>query len=122
MLERLGVGYHTGEPLQQQAAFVCRFQIAHMDIDSILDPGRVPKVEGVTRFPSHEEGRILSLSKVPSVLYYDSEGNLKAVGAETLAESVKQAAHDEQWTKVEWYVRSDCYSCTFVLMDTIFQV
>ncbi|PPQ65510.1 hypothetical protein CVT24_010806 [Panaeolus cyanescens] len=72
---------------------------------SILDPGRVPKVEGVTRFPKYRDNAsdVVSLSKVPSILYYDAEGNLKAAGAETLPEDVKDTAYREQWTKVEWF-------------------
>lgn len=73
---------------------------------SILDPGRVPKVEGVTRFPNYggNPNDLLSLSKVPSILYYDPDGNVKAVGAETTSEDAKDAAYNEQWTKVEWYI------------------
>ncbi|PPQ68081.1 hypothetical protein CVT24_002945 [Panaeolus cyanescens] len=70
---------------------------------SILDPGRVPKVEGVTRFPSADNKGTVSLSKVPSVLYYDQEGSLKAVGAEVLSESIKEKAADQQWVKAEWF-------------------
>ncbi|KAF9053354.1 hypothetical protein BJ165DRAFT_1447157 [Panaeolus papilionaceus] len=70
---------------------------------SILDPGQVPKVEGVTRFPNLEGDKIMPLSKVPSVLYYDTEGNLKGVGAEVMEDKFKEQASKEKWTKVEWF-------------------
>ncbi|KAJ3798083.1 hypothetical protein GGU11DRAFT_782338 [Lentinula aff. detonsa] len=67
---------------------------------SVLDPGVVPEIKGVTSFPAHPPS---GASKIPSVLYYDSVGVLRAVGAETLLESTIEQAEDEQWTKVEWF-------------------
>jgi len=40
--------------------------------------------------------------KVPSLLYYDNSGNVRAAGAEVLTESVIEAALTEGWTKAEW--------------------
>ncbi|KAJ3733982.1 hypothetical protein DFJ43DRAFT_1131008 [Lentinula guzmanii] len=67
---------------------------------SVLDPGVVPEIKGVTSFPAQPPS---GASKIPSVLYYDSVGVLRAVGAETLLESTIEQAEDEQWTKVEWF-------------------
>ncbi|KAJ3815434.1 hypothetical protein F5876DRAFT_85802 [Lentinula aff. lateritia] len=67
---------------------------------SVLDPGVVPEIKGVTRFPAQAPG---GSSKIPSVLYYDSAGKVQAVGAETLLDTVIEQAEDEQWTKVEWF-------------------
>ncbi|KAJ3981519.1 hypothetical protein F5890DRAFT_1575086 [Lentinula detonsa] len=67
---------------------------------SVLDPGVVPEIKGVTSFPAQPPS---GASKIPSVLYYDSVGVLRAVGAETLLESIIERAEDEQWTKVEWF-------------------
>ncbi|GAW00248.1 protein [Lentinula edodes] len=67
---------------------------------SVLDPGVVPEIKGVTRFPAQAPG---GSSKIPSVLYYDSAGKVRAVGAETLLDTVIEQAEDEQWTKVEWF-------------------
>jgi hypothetical protein len=39
------------------------------------------------------------------VLYYDKDGAVRAVGAETLTEGIYEMAEDEGWIKVEWFVR-----------------
>ena len=41
---------------------------------------------------------------MPSLLYYDQDGNFKAAGAEVLAEHITQTADTEGWTKAEWLV------------------
>ncbi|KAJ2917957.1 hypothetical protein MD484_g2427, partial [Candolleomyces efflorescens] len=69
---------------------------------SILDPGRVPEIKSVNRFPGHEQTR-LGDSKVPTVIYYDRRGKVRAVGAEAQREGVAETALDEEWTKAEWY-------------------
>ena len=51
--------------------------------------------------------------KIPSVLYYDQEGKVRAVGAEALLEDICERAEDEMWTKCEWSVSN------FTLMDGI---
>ncbi|OCH89888.1 hypothetical protein OBBRIDRAFT_835494 [Obba rivulosa] len=67
----------------------------------ILDPGEVPHVTGVRRFPG-QEGRAGD-SKIPSILYYGEDGTVKAIGAEATLPSVMQTAEDEGWQKVEWF-------------------
>ncbi|KAF8805109.1 hypothetical protein BYT27DRAFT_7192750 [Phlegmacium glaucopus] len=68
---------------------------------SILDPGQIPIVKGVTRFPAHE--LISGASKIPTIIYYDQEGQVRAVGAEATKEGILEAAEDEQWFKAEWF-------------------
>ncbi|KAJ6626671.1 hypothetical protein B0H10DRAFT_1998098 [Mycena sp. CBHHK59/15] len=68
---------------------------------SILEPGRVPSILPVTRFPAQEH--VGGDSKVPSVLYYDRFGVAKALGAEALQESVDEKAEDEGWEKSSWF-------------------
>jgi molecular chaperone DnaK (HSP70) len=84
---------------------------------SILDPGEVPEIKGVTRhdfvyssiepcsfsfrFPAQDH--VGGDSKIPSILYYDQDGDLRAVGAEALQESVIEQAEDEGWAKLEWF-------------------
>ncbi|KAF9478438.1 hypothetical protein BDN70DRAFT_994212 [Pholiota conissans] len=68
---------------------------------SILDPGQVPEIKGVTRFPAHEQ--INGASKIPTIIYYDRSGNVKAVGAEAMVEGIYEQAVDEQWVKAEWF-------------------
>ena len=41
-------------------------------------------------------------SKIPTVIYYDQDGNVCAVGAEAVREGVEIDAEDSQWTKAEW--------------------
>ncbi|EIW80696.1 hypothetical protein CONPUDRAFT_125520 [Coniophora puteana RWD-64-598 SS2] len=66
----------------------------------LLDPGEVPVIQGVNRFPAQDNG---GDSKVPSILYYDNKGKVRAVGAEALQESVLERAEDEGWHKAEWW-------------------
>ena len=51
------------------------------------------------RFPGQE--LVCGDAKVPSILYYDRSGNVKAAGAEVLNESITEVALTEGWTKAE---------------------
>ncbi|PBK82157.1 hypothetical protein ARMGADRAFT_1171031 [Armillaria gallica] len=64
---------------------------------SVLDPGSVPEIKGVTRFPEQEH--VGSDAKIPTILYYDKTGTVRAVGAEALKESVLEQAEEESWFK-----------------------
>ncbi|SJL14054.1 uncharacterized protein ARMOST_17507 [Armillaria ostoyae] len=64
---------------------------------SILDPGRVPEIKGATRFPSQEH--VGGDAKIPTIMYYDQEGNIKAVGAEALKQNVVEDAEDDGWKR-----------------------
>ncbi|KAH8800523.1 hypothetical protein DL96DRAFT_1824045 [Flagelloscypha sp. PMI_526] len=68
---------------------------------SILDPGQVPEIKHVTRFPAQD--RAGADSKIPSIMYYDQKGVARAFGAEALDEGVIDQAYQEDWTKVEWF-------------------
>ncbi|THV07338.1 hypothetical protein K435DRAFT_815567 [Dendrothele bispora CBS 962.96] len=68
---------------------------------AILEPGEIPKIHGVTRFPGQEH--IAGNSKIPTILYYDHEGKMMAAGAEADTSSVLSLAEDEGWTKVELF-------------------
>ncbi|KAF5374607.1 hypothetical protein D9615_008998 [Tricholomella constricta] len=68
---------------------------------SILDPGQVPEIKGVTRFPAQE--KVGGSSKIPTVIYYDKAGKVRAVGAEALRESLRDTIEDEGWVKAEWF-------------------
>ncbi|KAJ2917954.1 hypothetical protein MD484_g2428, partial [Candolleomyces efflorescens] len=67
----------------------------------ILDPGQVPEIKGVTRFPAHEQ--VNGASKIPTILYYDKRGNVTAAGAEAAREGIYEIAKDEGWIKSEWF-------------------
>ena len=47
---------------------------------------------------------ISGASKIPTIIYYDRAGNVKAVGAEAEKEGIYEIAEHEHWVKVEWYV------------------
>jgi hypothetical protein len=86
---------------------------------SILDPGVVPTIHGVNRWVDSAACRIYHAhsshvyrypaqekvggdAKIPSIIYYDQQGIVRAVGAEALLESNIERAYDENWIKVEW--------------------
>ncbi|KIJ98141.1 hypothetical protein K443DRAFT_220891 [Laccaria amethystina LaAM-08-1] len=68
---------------------------------AILEPGEIPKIHGVTRFPGQEH--VAGNSKIPSVIYYDKSGKLMAAGAEAESNSILAQAEDEQWIKAELF-------------------
>ncbi|EAU91818.1 hypothetical protein CC1G_04585 [Coprinopsis cinerea okayama7 len=68
---------------------------------AVLDPGQTPEIRGVTRFPAHEQ--ISGASKIPTIIYYDQEGQIRAVGAEALRENTQERAEEEGWFKAEWF-------------------
>jgi hypothetical protein len=61
----------------------------------------VPEIKGVTRFPAHEH--ISGASKIPTIIYYDRKGKVRAVGAEAMREGIYEMAEEEQWVKAEWF-------------------
>ena len=92
----------------------------------MLDPGVIPEIKGVTklvyitiktlinlfnptvRFPANDY--ISGASKIPTIIYYDRVGNVKAVGAEAVEEGIYEMAEDEHWVKAEWYARALIFS------------
>jgi hypothetical protein len=52
------------------------------------------------RFPAHEH--ISGASKIPTIIYYDQAGQVRAVGAEAMREGIYETAEDENWVKAEW--------------------
>lgn len=71
------------------------FQVSY----AILEPGEVPKIHGVTRFPGQEN--VAGNSKIPSILFYNKKGELQAAGAEADDAGLRNQAEDEEWVKVE---------------------
>ncbi|EKM77785.1 hypothetical protein AGABI1DRAFT_121858 [Agaricus bisporus var. burnettii JB137-S8] len=68
---------------------------------SILDPGLVPNVHPVTRFPGRSQSG--GDAKVPTVIYYDQVGGVGAIGAETEREDMDTLAEEYHWVKAEWF-------------------
>jgi len=54
------------------------------------------------RYPAQQ--KVGGTSTIPSIIYYDKEGKVRAVGAEATQESVLDQAEDEEWTMVERYL------------------
>ena len=52
------------------------------------------------RFPAQEQ--ISGASKIPTEIYYDRTGKVRAVGAEATKESIYEVAEEENWVKAEW--------------------
>ncbi|TFY65073.1 hypothetical protein EVJ58_g2219 [Rhodofomes roseus] len=69
----------------------------------VLDPGEVPKVHSVTRFPGQEGENKSRDVKIPSVLYYDQHNKLRAVGAEATLQSTEDEAYTQEWKYVKWF-------------------
>ncbi|KAF8160149.1 hypothetical protein K438DRAFT_1921672 [Mycena galopus ATCC 62051] len=67
----------------------------------LLEPGRVPEILPITRFPAQDH--VGADSKVPSVIYYDQSGMARACGPEALHESVVEQAEEAGWKKAEWF-------------------
>ncbi|KAL0574098.1 hypothetical protein V5O48_007857 [Marasmius crinis-equi] len=68
---------------------------------AVLDPGLPPIIEGVTKFPA--QGKAGGDSKIPSVIYYDRNGQVQAIGAEAIQDSFIEKAEEEEYTAVEWF-------------------
>ncbi|KAF8802605.1 hypothetical protein BYT27DRAFT_7260908 [Phlegmacium glaucopus] len=67
----------------------------------ILDPGEVPEIKGVTRFPYQELAG--GDCKIPTIIYYDQQGKVCAIGAQAVREGIDEEAEDGKWTKAEWF-------------------
>ncbi|KAI0708756.1 hypothetical protein C8T65DRAFT_650008 [Cerioporus squamosus] len=68
---------------------------------TILDPGEVPQILGVTRFPGQENHA--GDSKIPSILYYRRDGSVHSAGAQAAAPGMDLVSEDEDLTFVEWF-------------------
>lgn len=51
-----------------------------------------------SRFPAQEKGDF----KIPTVLYYTQDGNVRAAGAEACSSEMELIAEDEDLILVEW--------------------
>ncbi|KAH9910865.1 uncharacterized protein B0H18DRAFT_404319 [Fomitopsis serialis] len=69
----------------------------------VLDPGEIPQVLSVTRFPGQEGENKSRDVKIPSVLYYDQQGRPRAVGAEATLQDTEDEAYTQEWDRVRWF-------------------
>ncbi|PIL34583.1 hypothetical protein GSI_03362 [Ganoderma sinense ZZ0214-1] len=68
---------------------------------AILDPGEVPTIHSITRYPGQENEA--GHCKIPSVLYYHQDGRLHSAGAEATVPGMDLVAEDEDLVFVEWF-------------------
>ncbi|KAK1222716.1 hypothetical protein PQX77_014421 [Marasmius sp. AFHP31] len=68
---------------------------------SILDPGVIPEIRPVTRYPDQEH--VGGDAKIPSIVYYDRQGRVRAVGAEALQEHIEEEAEQDGWFLSKWF-------------------
>ncbi|KIL61939.1 hypothetical protein M378DRAFT_34206, partial [Amanita muscaria Koide BX008] len=68
---------------------------------ALLEPGKVPRIRRVTRFSGQREEK--GISKVPSVVCYDQDGNVIAVGPETNPEANPKLYEIEGVKRAEWF-------------------
>ncbi|KAF8883234.1 hypothetical protein BD779DRAFT_1472553 [Infundibulicybe gibba] len=66
----------------------------------ILNPGEIPDIKGVNRYleQEHADGD----SKIPTVIYYDAKGRVRAVGEVTSGGTVDEAS-ENSWYKAQWF-------------------
>ncbi|KAF7362767.1 hypothetical protein MVEN_00626400 [Mycena venus] len=68
---------------------------------SILEPGQVPVIRPITRFPGQQD--VGGDSKVPTSIYYDRDGIIRAEGADTTLAASMEKADDEGWQHAHWF-------------------
>ena len=52
------------------------------------------------RYPAQE--KVGGDAKIPTILYYDKSGKVRAAGAEALDDGIQDEAAKNGWAKAEW--------------------
>ncbi|KAF8638101.1 hypothetical protein AX17_002441 [Amanita inopinata Kibby_2008] len=68
---------------------------------TILEPGQPPQIQGVTQFPGQQ--KIGGDSKIPSIVCYDRDGNVVAVGSETDLDTNPELEEIDGLVRAEWF-------------------
>ncbi|KAJ3769804.1 hypothetical protein FB446DRAFT_791054 [Lentinula raphanica] len=68
---------------------------------ALLDPGEVPITQPVTSFPG--QSSVGGSAKIPSIICYDKEGKVRAVGSEALEPGFLEEAEDEGYVTSSWF-------------------
>ncbi|KAJ7841610.1 hypothetical protein B0H14DRAFT_3457380 [Mycena olivaceomarginata] len=68
---------------------------------SILEPGQVPQIHQITRFPGQQD--VGGDSKIPTAIYYDLGGIIRAEGAETTLAACVEQAEEDSWEHAQWF-------------------
>ncbi|TFK64303.1 hypothetical protein BDN72DRAFT_846729 [Pluteus cervinus] len=67
----------------------------------VLDPGEEPKIKNIVKFPYQDPTN--GSTKVPSIIWYNAEGKVEAIGAQAVLDATIKKAEVQQWSKVEWF-------------------
>ncbi|KAK2462912.1 hypothetical protein APHAL10511_005110 [Amanita phalloides] len=67
---------------------------------AVLEPGQTPEIRGVTQFPGQQE--VGGDSKIPSVVYYDSNGRVVAIGSDTDTDTNPEIAQRDDLSEARW--------------------
>lgn len=57
-------------------------------------------IRAVTRYPAQDGTN--GASKIPTILYYDKAGKIRAAGAEATRDGFDIMARENGWMKAEW--------------------
>ncbi|KAG8917973.1 hypothetical protein FRC02_002740 [Tulasnella sp. 418] len=68
---------------------------------ALLEPQQIPDVIDVSGYAGQEFQA--SSTKVPTVLYYDQSGKVRAAGSEIFDPDMMLDAREEGWKRVEWF-------------------
>uniref|UniRef100_A0A8H7Y9N2 Protein kinase domain-containing protein n=1 Tax=Psilocybe cubensis TaxID=181762 RepID=A0A8H7Y9N2_PSICU len=68
---------------------------------SIIEDNQMSEIKGVTIISDRDQ--LSGSFKVPTTIYYDEFGELRAIGAETMSEEVIKVAESNGWRKVKWF-------------------
>ncbi|KAJ7463971.1 hypothetical protein FB451DRAFT_1264345 [Mycena latifolia] len=68
---------------------------------SILEPGQVPVIRSITRFPGQEH--VGGDSKVPTAIFYSLDGIIQAEGAATTLAANVDKADEQKWQLAQWF-------------------
>ncbi|KAG8918710.1 hypothetical protein FRC02_002157, partial [Tulasnella sp. 418] len=68
---------------------------------ALLEPQQIPEVIDVSGYAGQEFQA--SSTKVPTVIYYDTSGEVRAAGGEIYDPEVSIQAREEGWERVEWF-------------------
>lgn len=63
-------------------------------------------------YPGQEAENRARDTKIPSVLFYDEDGEVRAVGAEAVSDGTELEALDNGWIRAEWYIPYWHYTLT----------
>jgi len=58
----------------------------------------------IERFPGQDNTGMVC--KIPTIIYYDKSGKVRAVGAEAIRDGINVEAEENEWVKAEWFIHA----------------